>query len=61
MPRNSIGEAQAKEWMIAAINSIEMITVPWWFLELSSEEDNGLVDWTVRRLDLLEKVLNEQE
>jgi glutathione S-transferase len=38
-----------------------MVTVPWWFLEVSGEEDNALADWTGNRLDQLEKVLNERE
>ncbi len=26
--------------MLAALNSIEMVTVPWWFLEASGAQDN---------------------
>jgi glutathione S-transferase len=47
--------------MITALNTIEMVTVPWWFLEVSGEEDNGLAGWMGNRLDQLEKVLNEGE
>ena len=56
-----IGEAETVQWMIAALNSIEMVTVPWWFLKVSGEEDNGLADWMGNRLDQLEKVLNERD
>jgi glutathione S-transferase len=28
MPRDPVGEAQTQQWMIAALNSIEMVTVP---------------------------------
>src|ERR1044071_2919995 len=44
MPRDPMGEAETLQWTIAALNSIEMITVPWWFLTLSGG-DNGLDDW----------------
>ena len=45
MPRDAAGEAATVQWMIAALNSIEMVTVPWWFLDVSGEKDNGLADW----------------
>ena len=61
MPRDPVGEAETVQWMIAALNTIEMVTVPWWFLEVSGEEDNGLAGWMGNRLDQLEKVLNERE
>jgi glutathione S-transferase len=61
MPRDPVGEAETVQWMIAALNSIEMVTVPWWFLEISGEKDNGLAGWMGSRLDQLEKVLSEQE
>lgn len=61
MPRDAVGEAQTLQWVIAALNSIEMVTVPWWFLEVSGEEDNGLVDWMASRLDRIEDILSERE
>jgi glutathione S-transferase len=61
MPRDPVGEAQTVQWMIAALNSIEMVTVPWWFLKISGQEDNGLAGWMGNRLDQLEKVLTERE
>lgn len=61
MPRDPAGEAQTVQWMIAALNSIEMITVPWWFLEISGAKDNGLADWMKGRLAHLERVLSERE
>jgi hypothetical protein len=50
MPRDPVGEAETVQWMIAALNTIEMVTVPCWFLEVSGEEDNGLADWMGNRL-----------
>tara|TARA_R110002049_G_scaffold133139_1_gene292553 strand:- start:274 stop:624 length:351 start_codon:yes stop_codon:yes gene_type:complete len=46
---------------IAALNSIEMVTVPWWFLKMSGKEDNGLSQWVGNRLQQLEQVLSERD
>lgn len=61
MPSDPVGEAETVQWMIAALNSIEMVSVPWWFLEVSGAKDNALAGWMGSRLDQLEKVLNERE
>jgi glutathione S-transferase len=61
MPRDAGGEAETVQWMLAALNSIEMVTVPWWFLEISGAEDNKLAGWMGSRLDQLENVLKERE
>jgi glutathione S-transferase len=61
MPRDPAGETETVQWVIAALNSIEMVTVPWWFLSLSGDEDNGLAGWVTKRLDQLETVLRERE
>jgi len=61
MPRDPAGEAQTVQWMFAALNSIEMVSVPWWFLEVSGEERNRLADWMGSRLRQLEAVLTQRE
>jgi glutathione S-transferase len=61
MPRDPAGEAQAVQWTIAALNSIEMVTVPWWFLKISGEPNDKLNGWMTKRLDHMERVLGEQE
>ena len=61
MPRDPAGEAETVQWTIAALNSIEMVSVPWWFLKMSGDENNALTGWVGKRLDQLEKVLSEQE
>ncbi|MEI9887273.1 MAG: glutathione S-transferase family protein [Rhizomicrobium sp.] len=61
MPRDPVGEAQTVQWTIAALNSLEMVTVPWWFLEVTGAKHNGLAGWMASRLDGLEKVLGERE
>ena len=61
MPRDPAGEAAAIQWTIAALNSIEMATVPWWFLKISGDKDNKLTGWVGKRLEHMERVLGEQE
>jgi glutathione S-transferase len=61
MPRDPESEAKTTQWVIAALNSIEMVCVPWWFLGLSGEGDNPLEDWVVKRLGQLENVLATRE
>ncbi|MBL8692013.1 MAG: glutathione S-transferase family protein [Rhodospirillaceae bacterium] len=61
MPRDPAGEADVLQWTIAALNSIEMVSVPWWFLKISGDKDNALAGWMGKRLDQLEKVLGERE
>jgi glutathione S-transferase len=61
MPRDPAGEAQTLQWTIAALNSVEMVTVPWWFLKICGDANNGLTGWMGQRLHHLERVLSEQE
>jgi len=61
MPRDPAGEAQTMQWTIAALNSIEMASVPWWFLEITGAKDNALTGWVGNRLGQIETVLNERE
>lgn len=61
MPRDAAGEAETLQWTIAALNSIEMVTVPWWFLEVSGVADNRLTGWLESRLDHMEAVLEQRE
>jgi len=61
MPSDPAGAAEVLQWTIAALNSIEMVSVPWWFLKISGNADNALAGWMGKRLDQLEKVLGERE
>ena len=61
MPRDAAGEAQTLQWTIAALNSIEMVSVPWWFLEVTGAKENGLTGWLKSRLDHVERVLAARE
>ena len=61
MPRDTEGEAATLQWMFAALNSIEMVSVSWWFLEMTGQKDNVLTGWMGNRLAQLEKVLSERK
>ncbi len=61
MPRDAVGEAQTLQWVIAALNSVEMVTVPWWFLTITGQSDNGLAGWMDQRLAHMERVLGERQ
>ena len=61
MPRDPAGEAATLQWTIAALNSIEMVSVPWWFLKITGDANNGLSEWLGKRLEQLENVLSERE
>lgn len=61
IPRELIEEAQTLQWTISALNSIEMVSVPWWFLEVTGAKENGLTEWLASRLNHMEGVLKERE
>jgi len=57
MPADPVGAAETLQWTIAALNSIEMVSVPWWFMKITGAADNGLTGWLEQRLGHLEDVL----
>jgi glutathione S-transferase len=61
MPRDPKGGAETIQWTIAALNSMEMATVPWWFLGLSGTKENPLEGWALQRLKHLEAVIAKRE
>ncbi|MGE0791258.1 MAG: glutathione S-transferase family protein [Sandaracinaceae bacterium] len=61
MPHDPIDAAHTLEWVIAALNSIEMVSVPWWFLEVTGAKENHLTKWLETRLAHVERVLSERE
>jgi glutathione S-transferase len=61
MPRDPVEEAETTQWIFAALNSIEMVAVPWWFLEITGAKDNGFTGWMEKRLGQLEVVLSTRE
>lgn len=61
MPPDAKGRAETLQWVIAALNSIEMVSVPWWFLGVCGDRENGLSGWLDSRLMHMEAVLAERE
>lgn len=61
MPREAQGRAETLQWVIAALNSMEMVTVPWWFINLSRPPENPLAGWMNQRFDRLEAVLGKRD
>lgn len=61
MPQEAQDAADTLQWTIAALNSLEMVTVPWWFLTLSGSTENGLTDWMRRRLAHVERELSGRD
>lgn len=61
MPSDPVAEAETMQWTIAALNSIEMVTVPWWYLEVTGAKENGLTGWLESRLAHLEGIFRGRE
>ena len=61
MPRDPAGEAETVQWLFAALNSIEIVTLPWWFLGITGGESEALTGWVGKRLSQLERVLESRE
>lgn len=61
MPRDPKGRADTLQWLIAGLNSVEMVSVPWWFIGLSKPPENPLEGWLHARLDRMEAVLAQRD
>ncbi|MGE0845610.1 MAG: glutathione S-transferase family protein [Flavobacteriaceae bacterium] len=61
MPRDAQGRADTMQWIVAALNSIEMVTVPWWFINLSKPAENPLAGWMKQRFDRLEAFMEGRD
>ncbi|MBX3430058.1 MAG: glutathione S-transferase family protein [Hyphomonadaceae bacterium] len=61
MARDPAGEAQTLQWTIAALNSIEMVTVPWWFFEVTGSQNDNLTKWAQSRLGHVESILKTRD
>lgn len=61
MPRDPIGRAEVLQWLFAALNSVEMVSVPWWFIGLSNPPENPLDGWMTSRFARLEVVLTTRD
>ena len=61
MPRDAAGAAVTLQWIVAALNSVEMVSVPWWFLKITGQKPEGLAGWLESRLNHVERILSERE
>ena len=61
MPADPKGRAETLEWLVAGLNSVEMVTVPWWVIGLSHPPENPLHGWLASRLSRLEAVLSARD
>jgi glutathione S-transferase len=61
MPRDRQGRADTLQWLIAGLNSVEMVSVPWWFISLSGPAENPLDGWLDQRLSRLSAVLETRD
>lgn len=66
MPRDPRGRSEVTEWVFAALNSIEMASVPWSVFRFSGWEGDAagwafLDRWVGQRLDRMEPVLAGRE
>ena len=61
MPCDSHGKAEVTQWVVAALNSIEMVTMPWIVLGWSGQESAAITEWMDTRLGQLEAVLATRE
>lgn len=61
IPQEPSGEIEVLQWIMAALNSIEMVSMPWIVLKWSKQELPGITDWLDKRLDQMEAVLAERE
>jgi len=57
MPRDPQDKAETLQWVIAGLNSVEMVSVPWWYIKINGAEENPLAKWLHQRLERLEAYL----
>jgi glutathione S-transferase len=61
MPREPKARAAVIEWLFAALNSVEMASLPWSLFHFSNRSERFFDDFVKLRLDRLEPVLAERE
>ncbi len=61
IPADPKAEIEVLQWIMAALNSIEMVTMPWVVLTWSDEESAGITGWLDKRLTQIEAVLAGRE
>lgn len=61
IPTGERRQAEVIQWLFAAMNSIEMVTMPWVVLRWSDNENPAITDWMAKRLHQMEAVLADRE
>lgn len=61
MPRDPRGRSDVIAWVFAALNSVEMATLPWSLFKSSNRSEKFFDDFVKLRLDRLETVLASRE
>ncbi|MBO6767355.1 MAG: glutathione S-transferase family protein [Erythrobacter sp.] len=61
MPGDERQAAKVVQWIVAALSSVEIVTIPWWYIEKAGPSENPLSGWMATRLDQLEAVLETRE
>ena len=61
MPSDPKGRAEVIEWLFAALNSVEMASLPWSLFKFSGQSEKRFDDFLKLRLDRLEPVIAKRE
>lgn len=61
MPRDPKGRTEVTEWVFAALNSVELASLPWVLLTFSGRSEKVFDDMVKLRLDRLDPVLAKRE
>jgi glutathione S-transferase len=61
MPRDQPGRSDVIEWLFAALNSVEMASLPWSLFKFSGQSNEQFDKFLKARLDHVEKVLSGRE
>jgi glutathione S-transferase len=61
MPQDTGQRAETVSWIFSALNSVEMVSLPWWFVGLADPAENPLEGWLRARLDRVERVLEARD
>ncbi len=61
MPRDRRGRSDVIEWLFAALNSVEMASLPWSLAKFSDPSEKRFDDFLKLRLDRLEPVLAKRD
>jgi glutathione S-transferase len=61
MTRDPKGRAEVIEWLFAALNSVEMASLPWSLFKFSGQSEKRFDDFVKLRLDRLEPLVAKRE